>query len=154
MSQVKSYASFNALTVTGRIAASEIVSGRDNDFLSVTVYSTCSNDGETIAYTFTNSNGLLALARKGGLPVGREITLTGHINGIKAHYKNKDTGAYKLLNKPEVKLTSVQILDGGLGRMPQTAQKSESVSGVTLTIDEAPAFGASTKVDELGIPVL
>ena len=152
MSQVKSYASFNALTVTGRIAAAEILPGSNGDFLSVTVYSTCSNDGETIAYKFTNSNGLLALAHKGGLPVGREITLTGHINGIKAHYKNKE-GAFKRLTKPEVKLTSVQILDGGLGRMPQSAQKSDNVSGVTLTSDKAPAFAETTKVDDLGIPV-
>ena len=146
------YASFNALSVTGRIVSSEIVSRPNGEFLSVTIYSTCSKDGETIAYSFTNSNGLMALARKGALPVGREVTLNGHINGIRTAYKTKD-GAVKLLQKPEVKLTSVQILDGGLGRLPQSAEtKADSLGGMTITVDEAPAFGEATPVEN-GTPV-
>ena len=136
--------------MTGRIVSSEIISNPKGEFLSVTIYSTCSKDGETIAYTFTNSNGLLALARTGALPVGREVTLTGHINGIRTAYKAKD-GSVKLLKKPEVRLTSVQILDGGLGRMPQSTS-AEDLGGMTITVDEAPAFGEATPVKD-GIPV-
>ena len=147
------YASFNSLTVTGRIASSDVVARPDGDFLSITIYSTCSKNGETLAYSFTNSNGLLALARTGALPVGREVTLTGHINGIRTAYKAKD-GSVKLLKKPEVKLTSVQILDGGLGRMPQSAEtKAENLGGMTITVDEAPAFGEATPVAADGTPI-
>ena len=146
------YASFNALTVTGRIASSEIVSRPNGDFLSVTIYSTCSKDGETLAYSFTNSNGLMALAKAGGLPVGREVTINGHINGIRASYNAKD-GSVRLLQRPEVKLTSVQIMDGGLGRMPQSSEaKANNVGGIVVTVDPAPAFGEATPVED-GVPI-
>ena len=146
------YASFNALTVTGRIGASEIISSSKGEFLSVSLYSCCSKDGETLTYSFTNSNGLMALARKGALPVGREITITGHINGIRTAYTAKD-GSVRLLQRPEVKLTSVQILDGGLGRMPQSAaEKSQNLGGMTVTVDPAPAYGEATPVED-GVPV-
>ena len=145
-------ASFNSLIVTGRIAAAKIVNGASGDFLAVTLLSTCSNDGETLAYSFTNNAGLMSLHQAGWLPVGREVTLTGHINGIKSAYKAPD-GSVKLLLRPEVKLTSVQIMDGGLGRMPQTAAaKAENLGGMTITVDEAPAFGEATPVED-GTPV-
>ena len=147
------YASFNSLTVTGRIAAAKIVNGASGDFLAVTLLSTCSKDGETLAYSFTNNNGLMSLYQADGLPVGREVTLTGHINGIRTAYKAKD-GSVKLLQRPEVKLTSVQIMDGGLGRMPQAAAaKAESLGGMTITVDETPAFGEAAAKDEAGVPL-
>ena len=146
------YASFNALTVTGRIASSEIVSRPNGDFLSVTIYSTCSKDGETLAYSFTNSNGLMALARTGALPVGREVTINGHINGIRTSYTAKD-GSVRLLQRPEVRLTSVQIMDGGLGRMPQSSEdKANNVGGIVVTVDPAPAYGEATPVED-GVPI-
>ena len=146
------YASFNSLTVTGRIAAAKVVNGASGDFLAVTLLSTCSKDGETLAYSFTNNNGLMSLYQAGGLPVGREVTLTGHINGIKSAYKAKD-GSVILLTRPEVKLTSVQIMDGGLGRIPQAAAaKAENLGGMTITVDETPAFGEATPVED-GVPL-
>ena len=94
----------------------------------------------------------MALYQADKLPVGREVTLTGHINGIRTAYKAKD-GAVKLLQRPEVKLTSVQIMDGGLGRMPQSAgAKAENLGGMTITVDEAPAFGEATPVED-GAPL-
>ena len=147
------YASFNSLTVTGRIAAAKIVNGASGDFLAVTLLSTCSKDGETLAYSFTNNNGLMSLYQADGLPVGREVTLTGHINGIRTAYKAKD-GSVKLLQRPEVKLTSVQIMDGGLGRMPQAAgTKAENLGGMTITVDETPVFGEAAAKDEAGVPL-
>ena len=55
------YANFNALTVTGRIFNAEVVEGASGDFLSVSVISTATKDGEDLVYTFTNNNGLLSL---------------------------------------------------------------------------------------------
>ena len=95
----------------------------------------------------------MALYQADKLPVGREVTLTGHINGIRTAYKAKD-GAVKLLQRPEVKLTSVQIMDGGLGRMPQSAgAKAENLGGMTITVDEAPAFGEAAPVAADGVPL-
>ena len=95
----------------------------------------------------------MSLYQADGLPVGREVTLTGHINGVRTAYKAKD-GSVKLLQRPEVKLTSVQIMDGGLGRLPQSAgTKAENLGGMTITVDEAPAFGEATPVEADGTPI-
>jgi len=85
---------------------------------------------------------LMALQRKGGLPNGREVTVTGHISGITEVYQ-KD-GQTLLLKRPQIKLSSAQILDGGLGRipnseaMPRTANQVVSMAPVdkTPTLEE------------------
>ena len=146
-------ADFNSLTVSGRIGFSEIVTKKDGTkFLSVTVYSTCSKNGETFNYCFTNSNGLMALFLAGGLPKGREVTLNGHINGIRTTYEAKD-GSVRLKQRPEIKLVNVQIFDGGLGRMPQSSEeKANNVGGIVVTVDPAPAYGEATPVED-GVPL-
>jgi len=134
------YASHNVLTVTGRIYNAEVVAGKDGDFLSVSVISTCTKDGEDVVYTFTNNNGLLALNKKGMFNKGREVTVTGHIAGIRTAYRTKD-GTVKLLKTPEVRLIGALVLEGGLGRMPQDATKSENLGGMTVsTEDGTPAL--------------
>ena len=113
------YASFNALTVTGRIFNAEIVNGKNGEFLAVSVISTATKDGEDIVYTFNNSNGLLSLHQKGQFNKGREVTITGHIASVSQVYTDKKTGEVRLRQRPEVALQSVSVLEGGLGRMPQ-----------------------------------
>lgn len=146
------YANFNALTVTGRIFNAEVVEGASGDFLSVSVISTATKDGEDLVYTFTNNNGLLSLFNSGNFCKGREVTITGHIAGIKTAYRAKD-GTVKLLKKPQVRMTSVAVLDGGLGRMPKSEGSVESLGGMTVTVDEAPEFGDATTKDEAGVPL-
>ena len=138
------YASHNVLTVTGRIYNAEIVDGKDGKFLSVSVISTCTKDGEDVVYTFNNSNGLMTLHSKGQFNKGREVTVTGHIAGIRTAYRTKD-GAVKLLKTPEVRLLGAVVLEGGLGRLPQDTTKSENLGGMTIsqedgtpTVDKAP----------------
>ena len=131
------YANFNALTVTGRIFNAEIVTKTGSPFLAVSVISTATKDGEDLVYTFTDSAGLMSLHNNGQFNTGREVTITGHITGVRTAYKTAD-GAVKLLKRPEVRLQSVTCLAGGLGRMPQTESTTEDLGGMTITIDEAP----------------
>lgn len=138
-----SYAQFNVCTVTGRIADAKVVTSGRSPFLSVTVLSTATKNGETLAYSFTDAAGLLALHQKGMLMVGREITITGHIGGIRTTYPGPN-GNLKLLRTPELRLLSVTILDGGLGRMPAGARATndmtvEAADGSPV-IDETPAM--------------
>ena len=131
------YAQFNALTVTGRIFNSEIATNDGNDFLSVSVISTATKDGEDLVYTFTNSDGLMALFNKGQFNTGREVTITGHVVGVRTAYRTKD-GAVKLLKRPEIRLQSVSCLAGGLGRMPNAESATDNLGGMTIAIDETP----------------
>ena len=134
------YASFNALTVTGRIFNAEIVNGKNGEFLAVSVISTATKDGEDIVYTFNNSNGLLSLHQKGQFNKGREVTITGHIASVSQVYTDKKTGEVRLRQRPEVALQSVSVLEGGLGRMPQddTAERPKAGTVVKMTTKSAP----------------
>jgi len=110
------YAQFNTVSVTGRIFHSEVVETKNGKFLSVSVISTLSKDGQEVEFTFTNSNGLMVLAGKGGLPNGRIVTVTGHITTCSETYEKN--GETLLLKRPKIHMTGVQILDGGLGPIP------------------------------------
>ena len=137
------YSQFNALTVTGRIFNAEVVSSKNGDFLSVSVISTATKDGEDIVYTFTNSNGLLALHQKGGFGKGREVTVTGHIASVSQVYTDTKTGEVRLRQRPEVHLIGVTVLEGGLGRTPQAdKQQVRPAAGTVVTmkapVDETP----------------
>ena len=135
------YAQFNTVSVTGRIFHSEIVN-KNGGFLSVSVISTLSEDGQEVEFTFTNSNGLMALANKGGLPNGRIVTLTGHITTCSETYEKN--GETLLLKRPKIHMTGVQILDGGLGPIPnkEVSNASNNVRKVSIKksapVDAAP----------------
>ena len=135
------YAQFNTVSVTGRIFHSEIVE-KNGGFLSVSVISTLSEGGQEVEFTFTNSNGLMALANKGGLPNGRIVTLTGHITTCSETYEKN--GETLLLKRPKIHMTGVQILDGGLGPIPnkEVSNASNNVRKVSIKksapVDAAP----------------
>ena len=143
MTTLKSYAQFNAFTVQGRIFNAELVEKKDMKFLAVTVISTAENDGQEFTVRFTNSNGLMALHESGWFGTGRMVTVTGHIAGISETYE-KD-GETRLRQRPEIRLTGAQILDGGLGPMPQDKEEPVRRSNVVVTaptkkpfVDKAP----------------
>jgi len=137
------YAQFNTVSVTGRIFHSEIVN-KNGGFLSVSVISTLSEDGQEVEFTFTNSNGLMALANKDGLPNGRIVTLTGHITTCSETYEKN--GETLLLKRPKIHMTGVQILDGGLGPIPnkEVSNASNNVRKVSTKksapVDAAPGM--------------
>ena len=105
MSDRKIYANFNQFSVTGRIFSAEIVTRTGSPFLSATVITNCVKDDEVgTTVSFTNSNGLMALFQKGLLPVGREVTLTGHISEVSSTYV-KDGQVYDR-KRPDIQLES------------------------------------------------
>jgi hypothetical protein len=76
---------------------------------------------------------------------GREVTITGHVAGVRTAYKTS-TGQVKLLKRPELRLQSVVVLDGGLGRMPQS-ESAANLGGMTITMDETPTLQDSDVKD-------
>ena len=119
MSDRKIYANFNQFSVTGRIFNAEIVTLKDGtQFLSASLITNCVKDDQVgTTVSFTNSNGLLSLFRSGKLPVGREVTLTGHISEVSSTYVGTDGKVYDR-KRPDIHMVGVTILDGGLGRLP------------------------------------
>ena len=142
MTQTKTYASFNALTIQGRIAHIELVK---DEFIAVTVLSNLMNDDDGVTIKFTNSNGLKALFEKGFLPVGRMVTLTGHIKSISETYTTKD-GELQMLKRPQITLVDAQIPTGGLGPMPTTEDAPKRRVGAVVKPADASKY--APKVDE------
>lgn len=129
----RTFAQFNALTITGRVSFAEVVDGQYGEFLSLTVLSELINDAEAISIKINSNNGLLADFKKGKLVPGRRITVTGHVSGFSETYVDKNTGTSAFRRRPELKLSNAVVLSGGYGPL-----KKEEAGDVVL--DEAPAL--------------
>ena len=141
----KVYANFNSATFQGRILASEVVATKKGDeFLSVTVITAPVDDSEGITITLNNSNGLLALAQKGGLPVGRRVTICGHIASVHETYVNKD-GEVVMLKRPRIHLVDAAIPTGGLGATPS----KKDATGGTVVVKRPAARPTQDKAPEI-----
>jgi len=132
------YAQFNVFTVTGRISNAEIVNYQDSQFLSVTLITTFTKEGQECDVVFTDNDGLMKLHTKGYFGKGRQVTLTGHIKEISEFYTKTDakTGEIEAFprKRPQMKLKSVQVLDGGLGPSPkkEESKAANKVTKITL----------------------
>jgi hypothetical protein len=139
----RTYAAFNTLTITGRLSFAEVATNNGSEFLSVTLLTELKNDGETIAVTFNNSNGLLAMFKKGWLQPGRTMTVTGHLDSFAQIYFDAKQGQNVMLRRPKLHLVQAQVLTGGLG----PAKKSQaSVDSDSVAIDDAPEISAPVAV--------
>ena len=110
-----------------------------------------SDDSEGVTVTFNNSNGLLALAKKGHLTKGRMVHITGHISGITEVYE-KD-GVTQLLKRPRLTLDSntAQLVLGAVAKndaparptgvvtVKRTASATEDLTPQVATAPAAPA---------------
>ena len=114
----KNYASFNQFAVDGTISNISEVSGKNGDYIAVTLITNLMNEDEGCTVEFTNSDGLMALYQKGFLPTGRRVTVTGHIRTVAETYTNKE-GEVVMLKRPKINLVDAQIPTGGLGPMPK-----------------------------------
>ena len=111
----KTYASFNTLTITGRVSHVELKTGQYGEFLSVTMLTELENDGRTIAIQFTNKNGLMTMFKNGNLKKGRLMTVTGHLESFAENFINAK-GQVETLKRPRLSLSAgAQVLAGGLG---------------------------------------
>ena len=132
----KTYASFNVLTIVGRISHAEIKQGKYGEFLSCTLLTELMNDTEAVSVEFTSTNGLLTLFKNGHLTNGRRLTVTGHLESFSELYLNKETGKRAVRKRPMLKLGRVQVLDGGIG----PAKKDEVKAGAPA-VDPTPEVG-------------
>ena len=122
--QMTSYANVNQLTFTGRISATKVVSGKNGDFLAVTLITNIAND-KSVNVTFNDSEGIMKLEANGKLPVGRMVTVTGTIDNVSEVYLKN--GQPVMRKRPELKLVGATILRGGLGALPKSAQDTKRV---------------------------
>ena len=142
----KVYANFNSATFQGRILASEVVATKKGDeFLSVTVITAPVDDSEGITITFNNSNGLLALAKKGGLSAGRQVTVTGHIASVHETYTDNKSGEVVMLKRPKIHLVDAAIPTGGLGATPS----KKDATGGTVVVKRPAARPTQDKAPEI-----
>ena len=143
----RAFAAFNALTITGRISNSEIVTVKGDEFLSVSVISNLMNDDEGVVVKFTNSNGLMKLFKAGGLDKGRMVTLVGHIKSVAETYTNK-SGEVVMLKRPQITLIDVTIPTGGLGATPKAeGTVKRAVGAVVRPSDAKPAVDPTPVVE-------
>lgn len=130
------YASFNSLTITGRLSFAEVVTNNGNEWLAVTLLTELKDNGKTVKVTFNTTNGLMSLFKKGYLPAGRLITVTGHLDNFRQIYFDQKLGKAKELKRHELHLTKAQVFDGGLG----PAKKTEAVeTSNEIEIDTPPS---------------
>lgn len=132
----KTFADFNALTITGRVSFAELVVGQYGEFLSMTVLSDLVSDGQAIAVKINSNNGLLDTFIKSNRDwTGRTITVTGHLSGFSETYFDKKAGKTGVRRRPELKLSNAVVLSGGYG-----AYKKEDAGDVV--VDETPDLEA------------
>jgi hypothetical protein len=123
------YSNFNSATFQGRIFDATIANGQYGEFVAITVITNLADDTDGVTVTFNNSNGLLALAKKGHLTKGRMVHITGHISGVSEVYE-KD-GVTQLLKRPRLSLDSntAQLV---LGAMPKQDAPKRAASGTVV----------------------
>ena len=141
MSDRKSFAMFNTLTITGRLSFAEVVNGNNGDYLAVTLISELTDGSEGIAVQFTTTNGLMSLFNSGYLQSGRMITVTGHLNKFEETYFNKKTGKRAILQRPRLTLGQAQVLHGGLGAGAKREELPE--------LDETPRFSSEPTLETI-----
>ena len=145
MSDYKTFASFNTLTIAGRLSHAEEVDHQGKKWLSVTLLTELVDEGKTIAVTFNTTNGLYSLYKSGHLQNGRRMTVTGHLASFTELYFDKKAGKTKVLKRPVLHLTKAQVFDGGLGPSAKKAEDTSSAAGTVIELDDAPELATAGK---------
>ena len=147
----RTFAMFNSITVTGRVADLEEVTYNGKTWLAVTLYTELQDDAGATSVTFNTTNGMYSLYTKGYMPKGRMVTVTGHLASFKTAYLTAD-GQPKLLKRPVLHLTKAQVFDGGFGPGPKRDEVvvpgTSAPVKVAPPVDEAPALVATTECPE------
>ena len=145
----KTYAQFNVLTITGRISYAGLKDGQYGKYLDVTLLTELKDEADAIAVQFRMTNGLLFnIVKKGGDLTGRYLTVTGHLEGFRELYFNKELGKVKRLVRPRLELAQVTVLPGALGAPKKTQAIVPDDLG-DLDIDDAPEM--PTKAEPVAV---
>jgi hypothetical protein len=127
---VKKLPDFQSTTIHGRIAYMEMGTYQEQEFLSVTLAHTISENTD-VRIRFTNSNGLLTAFRNGNLVIGQELTVSGNIKGIRAFYMKDDE--LTPLKYPELHLRCTGYI---FGSKPQVKAKVSMPAAVVTSVVE------------------
>ena len=138
----RTFAMFNTMTVTGRVSNLEEVTHNGDSWLAVTLLTELQNDAGAIAITFNTTNGMYSLYKKGYMPNGRMVTVTGHVSSFKSAYLDKN-GQPKLLKRPVIHLKQATLFDGCYGPGPK--RDEVDVPTGKVTVDPTPSITPSTE---------
>ena len=139
----KSYSNFNTVSFQGRILNVDVVEGQYGEFAAITVISNMEDD-TPVTIEFNNSNGMLGLYRKGWLPNGRQVTVTGRLCAVSEVYTNKD-GELQIRKRPLIKLDSktVQMHTGAMPKDSAPARPAAGTKVIRRNQTQAPAEAPS-----------
>ena len=129
MSDSKTYAQFNTMTIIGRVYFKEDYTYQGKNLTKVQLATELKNDGESYRVEFTLDDRQMAEY----FSKGRYITVTGHLNGIEEIFFDKKVGKTRRHTMPLLKLSKVSVMPGGYG--PVKKQESAPASDI---IDMAP----------------
>ena len=89
----------------------------------------------------------MSLFEKGYFCKGRQVTITGHIHNVSEVYTTR-TGEVAMRKRPEIHLTGVTVLDGGLGPMPNAdSQAQRLATGTVITQVGTPTVDATPTME-------
>ena len=148
MANVKSYANFNTVTFQGRVSNVDIVDGKYGEFLAITVLTNVQDDNTVSVVYNDSSKGTRSLYDGGNLPVGRQVTIVGHLAGVSETYFDKKSGQTMMRKRPQITLVDVCIPKGGLGPMPKERNEAAPRQGMVVTTS-APKEAPVDKTPEL-----
>jgi len=145
-SEYKTYANFNSVSITAGVVNVRIVDGQYGEFADFSLISNLADGDESaISIQFTDSKELLLKAKNENWFVeGRKVTLVAHISSISEYYEDQATGELLRRKRPLVKLTNVQVPDGGWGSIPKS--NSQTISKTNRTLKTVPPVVDKTPV--------
>ena len=138
MSDIKTYAQFNTLTIVGRVYHTEGYTYQGKELTKIILATELKNDGESYRVEFTTDDSTMASY----FSKGRYVTVTGHLNGIEEIFFDKKAGGTRRHQMPLLKLSKVSVMPGGYGAVKkQESAKSDEVIDLIDTPEplEAPA---------------
>ncbi len=149
------YAQFGSATFTGGIVDIKLLDNGNGEFLAITLKHAARGENHKAGVSefaikfYSSDRGLLALHKKGWLPLGRKVTVMGKITDIETSYE-KD-GATYLLQNPRLQLSDAVVVDGALGpakqeKMPSTA--GQVINSTPIEKQQKPAVDKTPAVSE------
>ena len=124
MSDTKTYAQFNTLTIQGRVYHKEDYTYQGKELTKLILCTELKNNGESYRVEFTLDDRQMA----DYFSKGRYVTVTGHLNGIEEIFFDKKVGKTRRHTMPLLKLSKVSVMPGGYG--PVKKQESAPVSDI------------------------
>ena len=79
------WADFNTAAFAGRVAHVEVIDGQHGTYASVILITRLADGADGVSVVFNDSGHSLALARRGYLPLGRQLHVSGTVRDFETH---------------------------------------------------------------------